>query len=236
MKLFSSTLSIFALAMSALGATPTSVFWTNCTTEVQTEKTFHIGMDTLFSVGNRSKNGTFSAPDLGFTYGLLGGEVGIDYLGGVNHPWLFNGKIGIKEGNFFENAPSFSIGMFNIGTHHKTNQAVLNLVAGHSLPCDLGNFYAGFCHGRKVIGPQRSGWMVAYQKSFYRVEEEKGRAYDKWQINMDYASPKNAIGGGGFALSYYFTEKISLETGPVWFRDTKQNGRWKWSVQIDINI
>lgn len=236
MKLFSSTVSLLALALGTLSATPTSVFWTNCTTQVQPKETFQIGLDALFSASNRRKNGSSITPDIGLTYGLLSGELGVDYLGGVSHPWLFNGKVNIEENRLFANAPSFSVGLFNIGTEYKTNQAVLNLVAGHSLPRRIGNLYAGFCHGRKVIGPQRSGWMVAYQKGFYGVEEEKGKTYDKWQLNMDYASPKNAIGGGGVGISYYFTDKISLETGPVWFRDTKQNGHWKWSVQVDIVI
>jgi len=25
-------------------------------------------------------------------------------------------------------------------------------------------------------------------------------------------------------------------TGPVWFNDTDVNGRWKWTVQLDINV
>jgi hypothetical protein len=37
-------------------------------------------------------------------------------------------------------------------------------------------------------------------------------------------------------LYYYFTKNIDLLTGPVWFNDEGINGKWKWTVQLDINL
>jgi hypothetical protein len=222
-------------------ATPTSVFWTNCTTDVQAVGIPHITVDNYFSVGNRTANGSSFPPDIGLTYGLfswkdISCEIGTDYICGIKDPWLFNGKLGIDEGKLFSSSPSFSVGVFNLGTSHETNQAVLDAVIGHSLPCDLGRLFLGLFHGKRAVGKHRSGWMAGYQKSFYTVKDAEGNDYSKWEFSADYSSGKNLNGGGGFALSYYFTPKINLQSGPVWFTDTHANGRWKWSVQLNVDV
>ena len=47
---------------------------------------------------------------------------------------------------------------------------------------------------------------------------------------------KAKIGGGGVGLYYFFTKDISLLTGPVWFNEKEINGKWKWTLQLDINV
>jgi hypothetical protein len=222
-------------------ATPSSVFWTNCTTDVQPYGTLHFGVDNYFSVGNRTKNGSSFPVDIGLEGGLfscygISSEGGVDYLGGVSDPLLFNGKVGVEEGKLFTNAPSFSIGVFDIGTTRATNFSVVDAVIGHTLPQNIGTLYLGVYKGKRALGNRRSGWMVAYQKSFCNCSDAKGTSYAKWQLCADYASGKNAIGGGGFGVTYAFTQAISILTGPVWFTDTRQNGRWKWSLQLDITL
>jgi hypothetical protein len=235
-------LSLLATFCSVgLFATPTSIFWTNCTTDVVAANKWHSDLDNYFSVGNRAKNGSSFPPDIGVTYGLpsshgFGGEIGIDYLGGVSHPWFFNGKVALEEGKLFEKAPSFSVGVFGIGTTHATNQEVFDAVVGYTLPQHFGRIFAGLFHGKRALGKHRSGWMAAYELDFYPAKDDTGKEYNKWEFLADYASGKNAIGGGGFALLYSFTPTVSLLTGPVWFNDTALNGRWKWSVQLNIDI
>ena len=229
------------LSSSFLLATPTSIFWTNCTTEVANPNSFHFDVDNYFSVGNRAKNGSDFPPDIGLNYGLpsangFGGEFGVDYLGGASHPWYFNGKVAVEEGKLFAKAPSLSLGVFNVGTTHATNQEVFDAVVGYNLPQNVGRVYAGLFRGKRALGKHRSGWMAAYEVGFFPSKDEKGKEYSKLWFLTDYASGKNAIGGGGFALLYYFVPSVSLETGPVWFNDTSLNGRWKWSVQLDIDI
>lgn len=236
-----SALSLGLVTFSTLCATPSSVFWTNCTTDVQAKGVYHIDIDNYCSLGNRTKNGSSFAPDFGLLAGLfswegLGAEAGIDYLGGQVHPLYFNGKIALSEGKLFANSPSFSIGIFNVGTSHETNQAVWDAVLGTTLPANLGKLFAGAYTGKRAIGKHRSGWMVGYEKPFYAAKDAAGVDYNKWQFNADFASNKNAIGGGGFALTYYFTPSINIESGPTWFNDTSLNGRWKWAVQVNIDI
>ena len=59
---------------------------------------------------------------------------------------------------------------------------------------------------------------------------ELGRAY------FVVTDGTNVLGGGGIALYYYFTPKINIVTGPVWFNTNKYNGSWKWSIQVDFNF
>ena len=68
------------------------------------------------------------------------------------------------------------------------------------------------------------------------VKDAAGAEYSKWVIAADYASGKNAIGGGGFGTYYYFTKDISLLTGPVWFNEKAINGATKWTTQLDLNF
>ncbi len=213
-------------------ATPTQVFWTNCTTVTQPQNTYHLNVQGFFNIDG----GSHFPPQIGLEAGLfaykgISAEGGVDYLAGIKHPFVFNGKIALDEDKLFAGAPSLSIGLFNVGTSHKTNQCVSDIVIGKSLPNNLGTFYAGLYTGKRALGKHRSGWMVAYQKPFQKVNE-----YYKWIFNADFSSNKNVLGGGGFALTYYFTPTINLETGPVWFTDTHTNGRWKWSIQLGVDV
>lgn len=80
-----------------------------------------------------------------------------------------------------------------------------------------------------------AGFMVGYDFGFWKVKDKEGNEYNKWILAADYASGKNAIGGGGFGIYHFFNKDISLLTGPVWFNDHVINGQWKWTVQLDIN-
>ena len=73
----------------------------------------------------------------------------------------------------------------------------------------------------------KTGYMVAFDHAIVP---------GKWVLAGDYASGKNAIGGGGVGIYYYFTKDISILTGPVWFNDTAINGPTKMTVQFDVNF
>jgi hypothetical protein len=64
----------------------------------------------------------------------------------------------------------------------------------------------------------------------------KKREYSTWAFSADYATGKNTIGGGGVALTHYFTPDIYLETGPVWFNSRSTNGPWKWALELAVII
>lgn len=232
------------LFWASLEAGPSSAFWTNCTTFVQPTGTANLEIYNYFSVFNRRGYGASFPPDVGFLVGVLtwrnfSCEAGIDYLGGTDDPLFFNAKIGIAEGKLFEQAPSLSIGIFNVGTRtreDRTNQDIVDAVIGATLPRIGGQIYVGGYSGSKAVGKVRQGYMIAYERGWDHKKDCHGAAYDTWNFIADYASGKNIIGGGGVSLSYYFNPDIYMETGPAWFNDEHLNGRWKWSVQIYFTL
>ena len=229
---------LFLLAFGSLHAGTTSLFWTNCTTDCVPSENVKAGLSDYFSICGR---GSFPA-DLGLEYGLpcfhgIRGEVGIDYLGGRHHPLYFNGKLALDEGQLFSEAPSLSIGLFNAGTKthgkRRTNQNIADLIFGHTLPEFIGgSLYVGLFSGSKAMGKDRQGGMAGWCRPFHRVCDAKDLPFYRWAFSADYATGKNSIGGGGLSMTYFFTPKISVQTGPTWFNSKKINGSWKWSLQI----
>lgn len=173
---------------------------------------------------------------------LVGETSGVDYLGGTDDPLYFNVGIRIEEDKLFCHAPSCKVGFFNAGTryhgHNRTNQNIVDLIIGKTLPDSIGGgrLFIGAFSGSRAIGRTRKGFMAAFQKSFCPAKYCDDRDYFRWMFCADYASGKNTIGGGGFAIAYYFTPDISILSGPVWFNSEEINGSWKWSVQIDISF
>ena len=230
--------------LSSISATPSKIFWTPCTTEVYDQGLMHIDVDNYFTVFQDVGHGSILAPDVGlefglFTYKNLKVEGGVDFLGGTDYPLMFNFKVGLEENMFTKWMPSASIGMYNMGTkrhgHKKTDQDIVNFVLGKTLPWIDSHIYFGIYHGNDALGSTHGGWMTAWDYGFYKATDSKGGTYNKWWLAADYASGKNAIGGGGAGIAYFFTPDINLLTGPVFFRDREFNGRWKWSVQLNIN-
>lgn len=232
---------------SILEGTPSSIFWTNCTTDVYATGTGHIDEDNYFTVFNRRGHDSAFPSDTGFELGVLSwgdltAEAGVDYLGGTNDPLFFNAGVAIAEDKLFCNAPSFKVGFFNAGTRYhgygRTAQNIVDIIVGKTLPDFIGGriFVGAFSGSRHAMGKNSKGFMVAYLKQFCAATYCDGRDYFKWMLCADYASGKNTIGGGGVALGYNFTPDIDIITGPVWFNSTKINGNWKWSVQIDISF
>lgn len=240
-------LALLAMNFSILGATPSTVFWTVCTTDVYSTGTGHIDEDNYFTVFNRRGHGSSFPPDTGFELGIfslgeISVEAGVDYLGSANDPLFFNIGAGISEDKMFCHAPSFKVGFFNAGTRYqgrnRTNQNIVDIIVGKSLPDWLGGgrLCVGWFSGNKSIGKNHQGFMVSYQHSFCPAKHCDGKNYFKWVLCADFASGRNTIGGGGVGIYYYFTPDISILTGPVWFNSAKINGNWKWSVQIDISF
>lgn len=247
-------LVLFALLSGVALATPSTTYWTPMTPDIQSYGVLHIGVDNYFTVDKKASDGGSSFPtDVGLTMGVLPFEkiqmeVGVDYLQPSDYPLYFNAKIGAPEGVLFKGSPALQIGIFNVGTKNNdaglrngTNQNIVYGVIGKTIP---------FIEGRLSVGPyignssvlrsstdekENTGYMIAFDRGFLPVKDKEGNEFNKIVFAADYASKKNAIGGGGFGLYYFFTKDISLLTGPVWFNDSGINGRWKWTVQLDIN-
>lgn len=235
---------LLLIQSSVMEATPTSVFWTNCTTDVLSTGTGNVVNDNYFTVFDR--HGSSFPPDIGLELGIfsfkdLQAEAGIDYLGGADNPVYFNVGVSLPEDKLCSKAPSFKVGLFNAGTKYngknRTDQNIVDFIFGKTLPDWIGGrlFIGGFTGGR-AMGKNRQGFMIAYERSFCPAKYCGDIDYYKWVFCADYASGKNTIGGGGVGLYYYFTPDINIITGPVWFNSKEINGRWKWSVQVNIGF
>ena len=154
------------LCLNALEAGPSSVFWTNCTTACVHPNMWSLGYSGCSSPHHRGSHSSFP-PDVSAEYGFLvgekiQGECGVDVCMNTAHPLFFNGKMGMNESPLFSGAPSFSLGIFNVGTEShgekRTNQNIMNVVFGHTLPeCIGGTAYVGGFSGSKAMGKNRQG-------------------------------------------------------------------------------
>lgn len=240
-------------------ATPSTTYWTPDTSDIQPYNVWHIGEDNYFTLG-RKANKTDLPTDVGLTVGVLPFEkvqmeVGFDWIEPTTDPLYFNLKLGTPEGALFDGSPALNIGIFNAGIDRKdatkdgdgrTDYNIVDLIVGKTLPLSLGRIHVGVYSGNKKVlvdkngDKENTGYMLAWDMGIIRQKEADGGEYHKWVFAADYASGKNAIGGGGVGVYHYFTKNISLLTGPVWFNDPavalgNANVKWVWTTQLDIN-
>jgi hypothetical protein len=241
------TLSLAAAGVAM--ATPSTTYWTPMVMDIQGFKVVHLGVDNYFTVEKtKTDSGAVNSltTDVGLTVGVLPFEkiqmeIGIDGLYPSDFPYYFNSKIGAPEDALFKGAPALQIGIFGVGTESKVNQNVVYGVIGKTIPV-LGRVTVGPYIGNAGVlkdsngNVKNAGFMVAYDRGFMPVKDAAGNEYSKIVLAADYASGKNAIGGGGVGVYYYFTKDISFLTGPVWFNDKGINGAWKWTTQVDFNF
>ena len=219
-------------------ATPSTTYWTPCTIDIQPAGVTHLGLDDYFTVGSTQPVAQFPT-DLGLTFGAnlpgkAAAEFGFDILSPGANPLYFNAKIGYRECVLSKNAPAIQLGFFNFGTRSDvTNQNIAYLTVGKSLPNGRTRIAASYYAGnggvlRSGAGDKdNTGFMAAFDHAIVP---------GKWVLAGDYASGKNAIGGGGIGVYYYFTKDISLLAGPVWFNDSAINGPTKMTAQLDVNF
>ncbi len=230
-------------------ATPSTTYWTPATTDIQPFGILHIGVDNYFTVFRKAKNGASSfGTDIGLTMGVLPFEklqmeVGVDLIEPTDYPVSFNAKLGTPEDSLFKWSPALNIGIFNVGTKKDvTNQNIVFGLVGKTIPVIGTRLFAGpyIGNGKALVDRrgdrENKGFMIGFDRGFFPAKDSEGNEYKKVVLAADYASGKNSIGGGGFGLYYYFTKDISLLTGPVWFNEKEINGKWKWTVQLDINV
>lgn len=252
-------LAVTIASSTAANATPSTTYWTPATSDIQPYKVLHIGIDNYFTVFRKSESGALTT-DVGLTIGALPYEkfqleVGVDLLGHSTDPLFFNAKFGSPEGALFEGSPAWNIGVFNVGTDSKsasedgdirTDYNIADFIVGKTLPYGLGRLHAGVYYGNpsalvdKNGDNDNTGYMVGWDMGILREKESDGGEYHKWVFAADWASGKNAIGGGGVGVYHYFTRNIALLTGPVWFNEPAVAGpnagaKWVWTTQIDIN-
>lgn len=249
--------AIIVLTGSIANATPSTSYWTPAVIDIQPFGTLHISVDNYFTVLRKNDEGAGAFPtDAGLTIGVLPFEkvqmeVGIDILEPSDYPIYFNAKIGTPENSIFKHSPAINMGMFNAGTHRKNTSSEDGLnnrtdydirfgIIGKTIPY-LGRIHGGYYNGNSKVlvdgngKKANTGYMIAFDHGFFPVKDASGE-YNKIVLTADYASGNNYIGGGGVGIYYFFTKDISLLSGPVWFNNEKINGKWKVTIQLDINI
>jgi hypothetical protein len=244
-------LGLLAACPALATATPSTTYWAPSTAACQAWKVPHVTYDTYFGKGPAA--GSAGAPnypvDTGVTVGLLPfsklqGEVGFDALLPSPDPFYLNAKLCTPESSLFSGSPAIGGGIYNAGTREgATDYNVLYLILQKGIPNVGGYVAAGVYHGTsdalftnsegEVV---RTGAMVA----FFSPDIKVGwKGLKKINLSADVQTGKNVLGAGGLGAYFYFTDTISLLTGPVWFFDKalQPGGRsWMWTVQLDVDI
>jgi hypothetical protein len=236
------------LPAGAARATSSSTVWTPMTLDIQPYGVLHWGVDNYFTAFRKAKDGAGDFPtDAGLTVGVLPlerfqMEIGVDVLAPSDDPLFFNLKMGAPEGALFAGAPALQVGIVNAGTKKDvTDYNIVYGVIGKSFPA-VGRLSVGPYAGNSKLlvnaegKKENDGFMIAFDRGFLPVQDAAGNAFNRLVFAADYASGHNALGGGGAGLYYYFTPSISLLTGPTWFNEEAINGKWKWTIQLDINM
>ena len=229
-------------------ATASSTLWTNMTPDIQAFGVLHLGVDNYTTVGRKLARGGGDFPtDFGLTIGVLPFEklqmeIGVDVLEPNDDPLSANFKLGAPEGALSAGSPALYAGMFGIGTRRgSTEYDVAYLAIGKTFH-GVGRLSAGPYRGngdllRSSSGRREtSGFMVAWDRAIYPVTDAAGNSFHRFVLAADYASGDNAVGGAAAGFYSYFTKDVALGVAPVWFHDEGINGRWKLTVQLDVNL
>jgi hypothetical protein len=245
------TLAVLAalVAAGSAQATPTTTVWAPSTTAIQPYLTPHLTYDTYF--WNKGSAGSTSSPIYPVTTGLTMGvlpfedvqlELGFDLLLPASDPLLLNAKLGIPEDKLLSWAPSFAIGVMGVGTASATRYDMLYGQLQHSLPfggyISAGGYYAlndtNFHSSTGEVN--RAGFLGGVGSPDINVNLPW---LQKITLGADVQTGNNAFGAAGAAMSFYFTDKISVLTGPIYFfdRDTQPgSSRVMWTMQLDIDM
>jgi len=250
-------LGALLLASTAVRATPTTTFWAPSTTAVQPFLTPHITYDTYFWGGTTA--GQAGSPVYPITTGLTMGvlpwenlqlEVGFDALLPSSDPFLFNAKLGVPEDKLFSFQPSLAVGIFGVGTKGSsvgspgTDYNILYAQVQHTIPNVGGYISAGgyYGAGSEVLFTGSDGSVVraGFMGGFMSPDININLPWLlKMNVTADVQTGKNVFGAAGGGLYFYFTDKIDLLTGPVYFFDSgvQPGGKtWFWTVQLDVDL
>jgi len=248
--------AVFLVGLAAQ-ATPSTTFWAPSNTAIQSFLVPHLTYDTYF--WNKPASGFNGSPIYPVTTGLTMGilpwddlqlEVGFDLLLPGTDPLLLNAKLGVPEDRLFAFQPSLAVGVFGAGTKRSTLATAgtdYNILYGqmqHTIPTvggyvSVGGYYAlqdRLFQASDGSGTQRAGFMGGVVSPDINVNLPW---LSKINFAADVQTGKNAFGAAGGGITLYFTDKIDVLTGPVFFFDSgsQPGGRqWFWTVQLDVDL
>lgn len=246
---------------TAASATPSTVVWTPATTYTQPFLIPHVTYDTYFA-----ETAQFQT-DLGLTVGFIPdnkwveGEVGVDAFYPIapdadgsrksKYAFQFNGKLSLKEGGLHELAPGLSVGIQNVGLKKDYNDYnILYAALGKTLGA-FGTVAVGAYTGNDKLllettdvsdasldKKDETGFMASYASPKLAVGTV---GLKDVAFGVDYMSGDSTFGALGAAVVLYFTDAVSLLTGPVYFNsdktaEAKLGSRTFWTVQLDVDL
>ncbi|MGZ3857831.1 MAG: hypothetical protein ACXVKO_16365 [Bacteriovorax sp.] len=248
------TIAITGVAM----ATPSTQIWIP-STDIQTYKTFHLGIDNYFRASSVSKSPpTTSATrdanvmDIGPTVGILPyekvkAEVGIDYLVNANnpndnHPLSGNFKVGTPEDSIFKSSPAIAVGMYNVGPSLSKSDAPL-VTSGQNIAYALlartlpviGRLSAGYYHGSEKAlintsgNSANDGVLLSWDRSMTEIS-------DKLWFAVDYQGGNNVDGAINVGGSWNFAPNVSVIFGYDIYTKQSLAGNNTFTTQLDINF
>lgn len=249
MKQISLCVLLLLLSFSSY-ATPSSTYWATSTASCQAWNTPHLTYDSYFRQGpNAGSAGSPNYPtDVGLTTGFLPfekiqGEIGFDMLLPSQEPLYVNAKLCTPESSVFAGSPAIGFGIYNVGFKKDINDYnVLYLVMQKSMPAD-GYVSLGVYHGQnKTLFTNSDGAVVdsGLLAGMTSPDIEIGlKGLKKINFVADIQTGKNALGAWGLGANVYFTDNISILTGPVYFLDRNlqtANSEMLWTLQLDVDI
>lgn len=248
---------LLTLAALSAHATPSTTVWAPSTTAIQPFLTPHLTYDTYFWKG--ASAGQAGSPLYPITTGLTMGvspldnlqlEVGFDLLLPSPDPLLLNAKLGVPEDKLFPYQPSLAVGIMGVGTKATTATALgtdynmLYAQVQHSIPAVGGYVSVGGYYGltdklyqaSDGSGTNRGGFMGGFSSPDIPINAPW---LQKIVLSADVQTGKNAFGAFGGAVTFAFTDKVSVLTGPVYFFDPGSqpgNRQWFWTLQLDVDM
>jgi hypothetical protein len=227
----------FAIGTPA-DSTPSTMVWIP-STDIQPFGVLHLGIDNYFTVIKKGpSNGGVAFPtDIGLTLGVLPLswlqlEVGVDLLEPQDSPWLFNAKLGVPEGVWWDGSPSFAFGGMNFGLKKGITDAnILYVIAARTFPI-AGRLSIGYFsgNGKILVNPigesQNNGVLFSWDRQMKEIS-------DKLYALVDYQEGKSSVGTLNLGAAWSFSPEVSLIVG----YDIFHNGAPStFTTQLDINL
>jgi hypothetical protein len=234
-------------ASQAALATPSTVVWTPATTYTQPYLVPHLTYDTYVAEKGMLQN------TYGLTMGVINsekvqGELGFDlFYPGLTKDYLqLNGKLTLVEGVLAAWAPGLSVGVANLGFKKDVSDyglvhATLGKTIGAAGTIGVGGFYGS---GSKLLWTGSSGSVArgGLQASYTSPDINLNlTGLKKIVLAADVSTGKTWFGAVAGAVTFYFTDAVSVLTGPVFFLDKDlYQGAYgsgsMWTVQLDVDF
>jgi len=232
-----------ALALSVSGmawATPSTQIWIP-STDTQTTRTVHLGVDNYTTFFTKAEDGgrmfptTFGITAGVFDSSLLGMELGVDIREQSDDPTYFNGKFQVKENSLSPYMPAIAVGGYDFGSKSEvTNYNIFYGLVAKTLPV-IGRLSAGYYTGNDVLLKDSSGdtanhgVLLSWDRTIAELD-------DRLWLAVDYQGGQNSYGALSFGFAWRFSPHISVILGYDIFNDEKVAGKNTVTTQFDIDL